>query len=98
MRAVVVNEINNRNAVVVADTEPPVLHPDHVLIDAVSASFNFPDVLQIDGKYQIVPPLPFIPGKEAAGVVTNVGPDVTDFQVGDRGLVEVECGAFASTM
>ena len=95
MRAVVVNEINNRNAVVVADTEPPVLHPDHVLIDAVSASFNFPDVLQIDGKYQIVPPLPFIPGKEAAGVVTNVGPDVTEFQVDDRVLVEVEYGAFA---
>ena len=95
MRAVVVNEINNRNAVVVTDTDTPDLGPDHVLIDAVSASFNFPDVLQIDGKYQIVPPLPFIPGKEAAGVVTKVGPEVTDFQVGDRVLVAVEYGAFA---
>ena len=95
MRAVVVNEINNRSAVVVADIDAPVLGPDHVLIDAASASFNFPDVLQIDGKYQIVPPLPFIPGKEAAGVVTAVGPEVTEFEVGDRVLLEVEYGAFA---
>ncbi|MDH3375958.1 MAG: NADPH:quinone oxidoreductase family protein [Gammaproteobacteria bacterium] len=95
MRAVVVNEINNRNAVLVTDTDAPILGPEHVLIDAVSASFNFPDVLQIDGKYQIIPPLPFIPGKEAAGVVTNVGPAVTEFDVGDRVLVEVEYGAFA---
>lgn len=95
MRAVVVNEINNRGAVVLADIDAPVLGLDHVLIDAVSASFNFPDLLQIDGKYQIVPPLPFIPGKEAAGVVTNVGPEVTEFEVGDRVLVEVEYGAFA---
>jgi NADPH2:quinone reductase len=95
MRAVVVNEISNRSAVVVADIDAPVLGPDHVLIDAVSASFNFPDLLQIDGKYQIVPPLPFVPGKEAAGVVTNIGPEVTEFEVGDRVLVEVEYGAFA---
>ena len=38
----------------------------------------------IAGKYQHKPQLPFVPGMEAAGDVTEVAPDVTDFAVGDR--------------
>jgi NADPH2:quinone reductase len=55
-----------------------------ILIDLRAASVNFPDVLIIEGKYQIKPPFPFTPGVEGAGVVRAVGPGVTRFKPGDR--------------
>jgi NADPH:quinone reductase len=39
------------------------------------------------GKYPKLPPLPHTPGKDGAGIVSSVGPDVTDIKVGDRVFV-----------
>ncbi|MFX7870554.1 alcohol dehydrogenase catalytic domain-containing protein, partial [Acinetobacter baumannii] len=41
-----------------------------------AASLNFPDLLIVQNKYQMKPPLPFVPGTEFAGVVTEVGDGV----------------------
>ncbi|BAR53545.1 NADPH:quinone reductase-like Zn-dependent oxidoreductase [Bradyrhizobium diazoefficiens] len=38
-----------------------------------AAGLNFPDVLMAAGEYQLKPELPFTPGMEAAGDVTEVG-------------------------
>lgn len=48
-----------------------------------AASLNFPDLLIVQNKYQMKPPLPFVPGSEYAGVVEAVGADVTHIKVGD---------------
>lgn len=53
-----------------------------VLVEIKAASLNFPDLLIVQNKYQIKPPLPFVPGAEYAGVVAAVGPDVQHLQVG----------------
>lgn len=53
-----------------------------VLIEIKAASLNFPDLLIVQNKYQIKPPLPFVPGSEYAGVVQAVGEGVTHLQVG----------------
>ena len=76
----------------------PDLEPGHheVVIDVKTAEVNYPDLLVISGRYQTRPPLPFIPGKEAAGIVRVVGPGVTRFKPGDRVLIHVEWGAFAT--
>lgn len=66
-----------------------------ILIGVRSAGINFPDVLVVSGKYQVLPKRPFTPGKDLAGVVLAVGQDVTQFAVGDRVLSHVEHGAFA---
>ena len=95
MLAVVVNEINKLSSIEVREIEPPQPETNQVLIESVAASLNFPDLLQIRGKYQIVPATPFVPGKEAAGVVIAVGTDVEHIQPGNRVLVEVDYGAFA---
>ena len=58
-----------------------------VLIEIKAASLNFPDLLIVQNKYQMKPPLPFVPGSEYAGVVQAVGEGVTHLKVGQtRGL------------
>ncbi len=54
-----------------------------------AASLNFPDLLIVQSKYQIKPPLPFVPGSEYAGVVEAVGEGVTGFKVGAAGGLPV---------
>ena len=44
-----------------------------MLLEIKAASLNFPDLLIVQNKYQIKPPLPFVPGSEYAGVVQAVG-------------------------
>ena len=95
MLAVVVNEINKLSSIEVREIEPTQPESHQVLIESMAAALNFPDLLQIRGKYQIVPATPFVPGKEAAGVVIAVGTDVEHIQLGNRVLVEVDYGAFA---
>lgn len=69
--------------------------PGEMAIDVKAAGINFPDTLVISGKYQILPPRPFTPGKDLAGVVRAVGPGVEGFSPGDRIMAQVEHGAFA---
>ena len=45
---------------------------------------NFPDGLLVQGKYQLKPETPFIPGMEVAGEVIELGSKISDFKVGDR--------------
>jgi NADPH:quinone reductase len=66
-----------------------------VAVDVRAAGVNFPDVLTVQGKYQVKPPLPFTPGNEFAGVVRAVGEGVTGFAVGDRVIGFTQTGAFA---
>lgn len=49
-----------------------------------AAGVNFPDSLKVEGRYQIRPELPWIPGSELAGVVLETAPDVASVQVGER--------------
>jgi NADPH2:quinone reductase len=53
-----------------------------VRIRIEAASLNFPDLLIVQNKYQMKPPLPFVPGSEYAGVIEAVGEGVTNLQVG----------------
>ncbi|HSV82411.1 MAG TPA: NADPH:quinone oxidoreductase family protein [Ramlibacter sp.] len=69
-----------------------------VVVDVQAAGINYPDLLVISGRYQLVPPLPFVPGKEAAGVVRSVGAGVTRLRPGDRVLAHVEHGAYATQL
>jgi NADPH:quinone reductase len=67
-----------------------------VRIAVHAASVNFPDVLMIRGLYQFRPEPPFVPGSECAGVITEVGEDVSGLAVGDRVLTICGSGAFAT--
>ena len=56
---------------------------DEVRVAIRAASLNFPDLLIVQNKYQMKPPLPFVPGSEYAGVIEAVGADVTHLKPGD---------------
>jgi NADPH2:quinone reductase len=65
-------------------TELPTPEPQagEVRVAVRCASLNFPDLLIVQNKYQLKPPLPFVPGAEFSGVVEAVGASVTQLQVG----------------
>jgi NADPH:quinone reductase len=73
----------------------PVPGPGEVVIEVHAAPLNFPDVLIIQGQYQMRPELPFTPGAEVAGIVTAVGEGVRHLQVGMRVASFVTLGGFA---
>ena len=68
--------------------------PRQVLIDIKAAALNFPDALMVQGLYQVKPPLPFVPGAEFAGVVTETGADVRNCKLGDP-VIAYGLGGFA---
>jgi NADPH2:quinone reductase len=66
----------------VASLPTPGKHEVKIAVHA--AGLNFPDTLMVAGKYQVKPPFPFSPGMECAGVVAEVGEEVTEVKPGDR--------------
>jgi NADPH2:quinone reductase len=67
-----------------------------VLIEIRAASLNFPDLLIVQNKYQMKPPLPFVPGSEYAGVVAQVGDGVTHLKAGQNVACLSGTGGFAT--
>ncbi|OWW18157.1 NADPH:quinone oxidoreductase family protein [Noviherbaspirillum denitrificans] len=95
MQAVLVREHGVPETLRVEEVNDPEPAADEVVVDVHAAGVNYPDILVIQGEYQILPPRPFSPGKDAAGVVSAVGSKVTGYRPGDRVAVQVEYGAYA---
>ena len=95
MKAIVCREFGPPEALRLEDWPDPGPGPGQLAIAARAIGVNFPDLLVVSGRYQLLPPRPFVPGKELAGIVTAVGPGVAGFAQGDRVLAQVEHGAFA---
>jgi NADPH2:quinone reductase len=74
----------------------PTPGPGQVLIEIKAASLNFPDLLIVQNKYQMKPPLPFVPGSEYAGVVQAVGEGVTHLKPGQNVACLSGTGGFAT--
>jgi NADPH:quinone reductase len=74
---------------------PPQLRSGHVRIAVKYATVGFGEALIVAGKYQRKPPLPFVPGNDVAGIVTEVAEDVLDFAPGDRVVATLDWGAYA---
>ena len=80
---------------VVEELPSPVPGTGEVLVRVAAASVNYPDVLLVRNEYQVSIAPPFTPGSDFAGTVRALGPDVTDWAVGDRVCGTVFVGAFA---
>ena len=84
MRAVLVRKPGPPADHRVEDVPDPVPGPGQVLIEARAIGVNYPDLLVVEGKYQLIPPVPYTPGKDGAGLVEAVGEEVSRFKPGDR--------------
>lgn len=95
MRAIVVREFGPPEAMGIEQWPTPEPGPGQIRVDVHAIDVNYPDLLVIGGRYQILPDRPFVPGKGAAGVVSALGDGVRDCRIGDRVLVQIEHGAYA---
>jgi NADPH2:quinone reductase len=96
MRVVSCNSFGPLTDLAIEERDPWPLGPDDVRIAVSAAGVNFVDALFVQGLYQIKPPLPFVPGNEIAGVVSEIGAGVTTLQVGQRVFTNVGLGGYAS--
>jgi NADPH:quinone reductase len=94
MRAAVCRVYGRPEDLVVEEVADPVPGPGQVVVRVHAAAVNFPDVLMIDGKYQVKMPPPFTPGSELAGEVLAVGAGVS-IRPGQRVSATTFVGAFA---
>ncbi|MDF3339605.1 NADPH:quinone oxidoreductase family protein [Mycolicibacterium septicum] len=95
MRAAVCPEYGPPEVVRLEELPSPPIASGQVRVQVGAAAVNFPDVLLVADQYQITVPVPFIPGSEFAGVVTEVAGDTDGFAVGDRVTGTGLFGAFA---
>lgn len=95
MKAIVCHAFGPPGALRLEDVPNPVPGPGTVKIAVAAAGLNFPDVLIVQGKYQVKPPFPFSPGAEVSGTVMELGEGVTSFAVGDRVMAVCTTGGFA---
>src|SRR5579883_2498721 len=95
MRAVLCREFGPVEKLELAELPSLPIAPGTVRVAAHAIGVNFADLLIVQGKYQEKPALPFSPGFEIAGVVTELGPGATGVKLGDRVLGTMEHGAYA---
>ncbi|MFT4066547.1 NADPH:quinone oxidoreductase family protein [Paraburkholderia sp.] len=95
MKAIVIDAFKPPEQLTIGHLPDPSLDDHSVLIEVRAAAVNYPDLLVVQGKYQILPERPFAPGKDAAGIVRAVGSNVTRIKPGDRVVAQLEYGAYA---
>jgi NADPH2:quinone reductase len=61
MRALVCKEFAPYDQLAVEEVPEPPLAEGFVMVDVKAAGVNFPDILLVEGKYQMKPPTPFVP-------------------------------------
>ncbi len=93
MKAIRVHTTGGPEVLRLEEVAPPAPGPGQILLRIEAAGVNFLDVYHRTGLYPV--PLPFTPGKEAAGVVERVADGVTAVRAGDRVVSEGALGAYA---
>lgn len=94
-KAVVCRELGPPEGLRLETIAPAPLAPGAVRVAIRAAGINFPDILMAAGEYQLKPELPFTPGMEAAGEVTEVDGAASGVARGDRVIVKLRHGGYA---
>jgi len=95
MKAIVCEKYGPPSDLVLKEVELGELGEKQVRIKVHACSLNFPDTLIIQGLYQFKPELPFTPGSDIAGVISEVGAKVKHLSVGDEVFGFTMTGGFA---
>lgn len=95
MKALVCTAFGPLEDLRVQEVGPPRLGEGEVRIQVHACGINFPDILLAQGKYQVRPPLPFFPGGEVAGTISEVGAGVGGLTIGQRVMATLFWGGLA---
>ena len=95
MKAVLAKDFGPPEQLALEDVPARRAAPGEVVIRVKACGVNFFDVLIVQGKYQTRPPLPFSPGAEVAGVISEVGDGVSALKAGMRVLAFTGHGGYA---
>lgn len=95
MKSLVVNQLGSLDDLHVQETPSPVLADGQVRIKVAACGLNFVDSLLVEGRYQVKPAVPFVPGSEITGRIVETGPGVDASMIGRRVFAPVPNGGFA---
>jgi len=95
MKSLVVDQLGSLDDLHVQELPSPVLGDGQVRIAVAACGLNFVDSLLVEGRYQVKPPVPFVPGSEITGRIVETGPGVDASLVGRRVFAPVGAGGFA---
>jgi NADPH2:quinone reductase len=93
MKAIQISKAGGPEVLTLAELPTPSPKPNEAVVQIKAAGVNFIDVYLREGRYPA--PLPFVNGQEAAGVVTDIGSEVTTIQRGDRVAYTSVLGSYA---
>jgi len=93
MQAIQVTKVGGPEVLTPTDLPVPSPKPNEAVVQIKASGVNFIDVYFREGRYPTQ--LPFINGQEAAGVVTEIGNEVTNVQRGDRVAYTSTLGSYA---
>lgn len=93
MKAIQVQKTGGPEALSVVDLPAPTPKPNEAVVQLKAIGVNFIDVYFREGRYAAA--TPFIVGQEGAGIVTEVGSDVSDVKPGDRVAYTGTLGSYA---
>ncbi|SFC27474.1 NADPH2:quinone reductase [Bacillus sp. OV322] len=84
MKALVFESFGGPEVLKVKEVETPSFGRDEILVNMKAIGLNFADVYRRKGNYHLAGEPPYILGYEGAGIVEQVGSNVTDIKPGDR--------------
>ncbi|WGG43646.1 NADPH:quinone oxidoreductase family protein [Rossellomorea sp. DA94] len=95
MKAIQFREFGGPDVLKNVDIDMPSPRGREVLIKVHASAVNYADTARREGQYVVKTPLPYIPGAEVSGIVTEVGEDVTRIKKGDRVVAMMDSGGYA---
>jgi NADPH:quinone reductase len=93
MKAIRVEKVGGPEVLQLRDVPEPEPGKGQVRIKLEAIGLNFIDVYHRTGLYPL--PLPFVPGGEGAGIVDEIGPDVSEVKKGDRVAYAMGAASYA---
>jgi len=93
MHAIQISHTGGPEVLEYVELESPTAGTNEVVVKAHAIGVNYIDTYHREGAYPL--PLPFTPGQEGAGEITQVGPGVDGWSVGDRVCWAMVGGSYA---
>jgi putative PIG3 family NAD(P)H quinone oxidoreductase len=95
MRAVILSQVGGPEVLSMAEVPDPRPAPGYVIVEVQATALNFADLLQRRGVYGTPVDLPGILGIECSGTISEIGPDVENWAIGDTVCALTAGGAYA---